>query len=119
MAWDSRRTVPWRRLLIEWAVVVVGIALVSAVWGDAKPGELVFAAVFGGAIYLLFGAVMAKFGYARKSLRDLRAQAEQRAAAGGSGAGASGASRSPSRQRPAPTKRTSTGPSQHPRKKKR
>ena len=118
MAWDSSRAVPWKRLLIEWVVVVAGIVLVSAVWGDAKPGELVFAAVFGGAIYLLFGAVMAKLGYARKSLRDLRAQAEQRAAASRAAAGG-GSQGTATRSRPAPTKRTSSGPSQHPRKKKR
>ena len=118
MAWYSRREVPWKRLLIEWAVISAGIAIVTMAFGSSRPAETAFAILLSGVIYLGFGAILAKFGYARKSLKQLRAEsaiaAQQKAAAasGGSGGGAP-------RARPAPTKRTSTGPSQRPRKKKR
>lgn len=118
MAWDSKREVPWKRLLIEWAVVSIGIAVITMSFGNSQPQETASAILLGGFIYLGFGAVLAKFGYARKSLKQLRAEsaiaAQQKAAAGSGGSGGGVA-----RARPAPTKRTSTGPSQRPRKKKR
>jgi hypothetical protein len=56
--------------------------------------------------------VLAKFGYQRKTLAEMRTP---RASPGGSSAGAEPAGRA----KPAPTRRTSTGPSNRPRSKKR
>jgi hypothetical protein len=68
-------------------------------------------------MYLGFGAVLAKFGYQRKTLRDLRRDTMAKNSA------TTSTDRPAPRSRPAPTRRTSTGPSQHrsakPRKKNR
>ncbi len=114
MAWDSSRPVPWARLTREWAIFVAIMAAVFALAfrDDATVGTFA-GLIVSGPVYLLFGAVLAKFGYQRKSLRDLRAErtaAQARKAA---------APTAPApRQRPAPTRRTSTGP-QHRRKQRR
>lgn len=123
MAWDSSRKVPWRRLIREW-LIYVGIAGVAFVIYYLARGKKIEIGLFAGLLssgpmYLVFGGVLAKFGYQRKTLKDLRADkaaqplaATARAGGGGSGAGAV-------RNRPAPTKRTSTGPSQHRKPKRR
>lgn len=54
-------------------------------------------------LYMGFGFVLAKFGYQRKTFRDLRDASRPRPS--------TPAPERPSR--PAPTRRTSTGPSQH------
>ena len=59
-----------------------------------------------GPLYLAFGAVLAKFGYQRKTMRDLRAEREstnvERSESGN-------ASSDAPRTRPPPTSRTQTG----------
>ena len=113
MAWDRSRPVPWRRLIREW-LIYVGIASAGLVIYYVAKGKKLDIALFAGLLssgpmYLLFGAVMAKFGYQRKTMKDLRTQRAAPAPARTmSAAGSSGV-----RNRPAPTKRTSTGPSQH------
>jgi hypothetical protein len=59
--------------------------------------------------------VLAKFGYARKTFRQLRAEAAA-APQGQVGRTVAGPT---ARPRPAPTKRTSNGPTNRPQKKKR
>ena len=61
-----------------------------------------------GPLYLLFGAVLAKFGYQRKTLKQLRAERVERVEPGGKPAVSDGP-----RQRPAPTRRTSGGGGSH------
>ncbi len=123
MAWDSSRKVPWRRLLREW-LIYVAIASVAFVIYYVARGKKVEIGLFAGLLssgpmYLLFGGVLAKFGYQRKTMKELRAQRPVAATARNGGAGVSGAGVSGSgamggsRTRPAPTKRTSTGPSQY------
>jgi len=117
VAWDSSRKVPWRRLIREW-LIYVGIASVAFVLFYLAKGKKIEVGLFAGLLssgpmYLLFGGVLAKFGYQRKTMKDLRSQRAERpvaatARASGGNGGAAGV-----RNRPAPTKRTSTGPSQH------
>ncbi|MDO8362013.1 MAG: hypothetical protein Q7V88_03885 [Actinomycetota bacterium] len=111
MAWVSARPVPWKRLSIEWLVIGVGIGIVSLAFTNNRDvPSFIAMVVLGGLVYFTLGFVLAKFGYARKSLRQMRAEA---AAAPPRQVGRSAPT---ARQRPAPTKRTSTGPSQKPRK---
>ncbi|MCU1392995.1 MAG: hypothetical protein JWM34_1423 [Ilumatobacteraceae bacterium] len=120
MAWDSSRPVPWKRLVREW-LIYVGIASVAFVIYYLAQGKKIQIGLFvglmsSGPMYLLFGGVLAKFGYQRKTMKDLRAERAERPmvpAGRGSGRGSSGASAENVRNRPAPTKRTSTGPSQY------
>lgn len=114
MSWDSSRPVPWARLVREWLVYVSIMVLVfvgwTAVQGDDFKVSTFAGLLASGPMYVIFGAVLAKFGYQRKTFRDLRAASR---AQGGRGRTDSQSAGSTARQRPAPTSRTSTGPSQH------
>jgi hypothetical protein len=74
---------------------------------DLSPGPFV-GLLISGPLFLVVGSVLAKFGYQRKTFRDLRAEGEARRAA--AAAPVSTVSSGP-RRRPAPTRRTSSGPS--------
>lgn len=111
MAWDSNRPVPWSRLSREWLVyAVVMIVAFTLFFRDTVTGASVLGLAASYPLYLGFGGVLAKFGYQRKTFRDLRREtlAARPAVASAPEDG---------RRRPAPTRRTSTGPSQ--RRKKR
>lgn len=107
MAWDSSRPVPWNRLIREWLIYA---AIMSAVFILFFRGSNGLGAVAGvlisGPLYLGFGAVMAKFGYQRTRLKDVRAAAKPTDEPTESATGAS--SDSP-RPKPAPTSRTAGG----------
>ena len=116
MAWDSTRSVNWRRLTREWLVyaIVMSIVFVLLLRDNVTAGSIAgLAASF--PMYLIFGGALAKMGYQRKTLSDLRRQTPVRTPrASRRSSGASGSSTaSPSRSQPAPTSRTTTGPSQH------
>ncbi|HQZ33730.1 MAG TPA: hypothetical protein PK020_04850 [Ilumatobacteraceae bacterium] len=114
MAWNSANPVAWKRLFIEWAVIGAAVAAVSLFVTDNRKGTSYFAIILGGVVYIGLGGVMAKFGYQRKTLKQIRAEA---AAAPPRQIG-----RSPSpsgRPRPAPTSRTSGGTGKSSQKKKR
>ncbi len=111
MAWDASRPIPWRRLLIEWALLtaIAGPVLVALSKPEQRLANAI-AVVVGGSFYVAMGAVLAKFGYQRKSLRQLRAEtaareAAKRAAAGG-GSGRTSGTATGHRPGPAPTRRT-------------
>jgi hypothetical protein len=109
MAWDSSRPVPWNRLIREWLIYA---AIMTAVFLLFFRANNVVGAIAGvlisGPLYLGFGAVMAKFGYQRTRLRDVRGDAKASAAASSSTSGASGDDATP-RPKPAPTSRTAGG----------
>jgi len=111
MAWDSARPVPWKRLLIEWAVIRAIVAAVSYFGTKNHRIESYISILLAGFVYLGVGAVLAKLGYARKSLKQIRTETASRQAAAPTAAAVRG--------RPAPTGRTSTGPSNRPKKKKK
>lgn len=105
MAWNSANPVAWKRLFTEWLVIGAVVAAVSLVATDNRNASSYFAIILGGVVYVGLGAVLAKFGYQRKTLKQIRAEA---AAAPPRQVGrpeAAGA-----RPKPAPTSRTSTGP---------
>ena len=107
MGWDNSRPVPWKRLIREWLLYA---AIMSAVFVIFFRGDNVIGAIAGvlisGPLYLGFGAVMAKFGYQRQRLKDVRAASDAAPDPTGSAATASHAS---SRSKPAPTSRTAGG----------
>jgi hypothetical protein len=116
MAWDKSRPVPWQRLIRDW-VLYIGIMIVIflVAFRDRISGGLIAGLLISGPLFVVVGAVLAKLGYQRKSLRELRAQTAERATA----AQPAGASGGGSRAKPAPTKRTSTGPGRPQAKRKR
>jgi hypothetical protein len=109
MAWDSSRPVPWKRLIRDW-VLYIGIMTVVflIIYRDRISPGLFSGLLISGPMFLVIGAVLAKFGYVRKTMKDLRAEAATKAAAKQS-TPASGGSAAGARPRPAPTKRTSGG----------
>ncbi|MFN8024351.1 MAG: hypothetical protein U0Q03_22670 [Acidimicrobiales bacterium] len=126
MAWDSARPVPWRRLVRDWLVYMVLMVIVLLIVSrdQASPGTIASLIVISGIVFVLFGALLAKFGYQRKTLKQVRAESEARAAEKAAARGATGTARargatSPSRPRPAPTKRTAGGGNRPPQRKKR
>jgi hypothetical protein len=107
LAWDASRPIPWRRLLREATIfIVIGALAITFLVDDPKPGTFL-GLVIGMIFYVAFVALLSKFGYQRQSVREARDK--RRAVATAPAAAASTA-----RQRPAPTRRTSTGPSQRP-----
>ena len=100
---------PWRRLLKEYAIYAgIMAAVLLLIFRDEGAVPLLGGIVIAGPIYLLLGAVMAKFGYQRKTLAEMRTPR--------AGEPATTATEPSARVRPAPTKRTTTGPSQRKRK---
>ena len=112
MGWDNSRPVPWRRLVREWLIYA---AIMSAVFLVFFRSDNVLGAIAGvlisGPLYLTFGAVMAKFGYQRQRLKDIRAQARTTpsTSTSTSGSGSGSAAASSDRSKPAPTSRTAGG----------
>jgi hypothetical protein len=80
MGWDSSRSVPWERLVREW-VLYAGImsAIFLVFFRDNNVIGALAGVLISGPLYLAFGAVMAKFGYTRKNLRELRARSKAEA----------------------------------------
>jgi hypothetical protein len=107
LAWDANRPVPWQRLLREGGIfLVIGALAMLFLVKHPKPSSFV-GLLIGMMFYVGFVAVLSKFGYERQSMRTAREK--RRAIASAPAATSQGA-----RQRPAPTRRTSTGPSQRP-----
>lgn len=106
MAWDSTRPVPWRRLVKEWlAYAAIMCAVMLAFMRDRPLAGLIGGLLASGPLYLLLGVVLAKFGYTRKTLRELRDAAQATPARASS---AEPAAAGP-RPKPAPTRRTGGG----------
>jgi hypothetical protein len=109
MGWDNSRPVPWRRLIREWLIYA---AIMSAVFVIFFRGANGLGAVAGvlisGPLYLAFGAVMAKFGYQRQRLKDVRASARSSSGTTDGPRVAPDAS-THERPKPAPTSRTAGG----------
>jgi hypothetical protein len=116
MAWDSKRPVRWRRLLTEWAVVMAFMLILTTFFSSNRTTGSYVAVLVGGSVYPLFGWVLAKFGYQRATFKEQR---ERSLAAAQAKRAAKSPGGVPTRAKPAPTRRTSTGPSQRPKKARR
>jgi hypothetical protein len=102
MAWDSSRPVPWERLMREWVIyAAIMVAVFLVFFRDANLIGAITGILVSGPLYLGLGAVLAKFGYQRKSLKEMRTPRAD--------APTSATDERPARQAPAPTKRTSGG----------
>jgi hypothetical protein len=105
MAWDSNRPVPWRRLIREWVIyTAVMVAVFVLFLRDQLSAGPFIGLLLSGPVYLALGAVLAKFGYQRTTMREARENARQRDA---QRRAASPSSSAPApRAKPAPTSRT-------------
>jgi len=118
VAWDANRPVPWRRLVREWLIYVGIMAVVFALFFRDRNLTGIFAGLLAsGPMYLAFGFVLAKFGYQRKSWKELRTEPRP-----SRGSEPHDPDPGAVRAKPAPTKRTGGGTSGRPggsRRKKR
>lgn len=107
MAWDATRPVPWERLIREW-LIYAGImtAIFLVFFRGNNPLGAIAGVLISGPLYLGLGAVLAKFGYTRKRMKDLRAEARDSAT---TDAAPASTSASAARSKPAPTSRTAGG----------
>jgi hypothetical protein len=102
VGWDASRPVPWRRLTREWLIYAGIMAVVFLLFfrGSSMIG-IIGGLLISGPLYLAFGYVLAKLGYQRKTLKEMRTPraepAGQTTRAGGE------------RTKPPPTRRTSPG----------
>lgn len=91
----------------EWVLYVAVMAAVFIIFfRDRNLLGALAGLLISGPLYLALGFVLAKFGYQRKTIREMRAE---RLAAASSSAADDGEHRTASRARPAPTKRTAGG----------
>ncbi len=105
MGWESSRPVPWQRLIREWLIYAAIMAAVFIVlFRDSNVVGAIAGLLISGPLYLALGTVLAKFGYQRKTITQLRAERAGRTADTANTAVTSGP-----RPRPAPTRRTAAG----------
>lgn len=110
MAWDSSRPVPWDNLIRSWLIYVAIMAVVFVVLFRDQSLIGVFAGLLiSGPLYLAFGYVLAKFGYQRKTWKELRSERESAPARTRSRSSSGDTDESGPRPKPAPTKRTGGG----------
>lgn len=110
MAWDSSRPVPWQRLVREWLIYVAVMAVVLLVVFRSSNVIGAFAGLLvSGPLYLLMGFVLAKFGYQRKTLKEMRAQPVEPRTKKKSKKNDDSDDSATENRRPAPTRRTSGG----------
>jgi len=104
VAWDSSRPVAYRRLFKEWLIyaAIMTVLFLVVMRDEANEVSLLFGLLASLPLYIGFSYVLAKFGYQRKTLADLRTPRATPAAATNSDAS------TPDRQRPAPTRRTAS-----------
>ncbi len=103
---------------VVYAAIMTGIFLL--LFRDSNIVGAIAGVLISGPLYLLLGAVLAKFGYTRKSMKQMRAQRNDPAASSESSpSGDEGDDGPETRRRPAPTKRTSGGSNRPTAKQKR
>lgn len=104
MAWDATRPVPWKRLIREWMIYVGLMAIVFLIFmRDSSLAGIMLGLLVSGPLYIAFGAVLAKFGYTRKTMKQLRTDAPERS----NTASSTVAAIDGPKPKAAPTKRTS------------
>jgi uncharacterized protein YacL len=122
MAWDSKRPVPWKKLLrlIGLFVVLFNVILYFTAKGTYNLGTF-GVTLFSAALYLLFAVVMAKFGMDPITQRERRIEAmaakrAEKAAEKAAGPGAAKGKKTAVADRPRPpaTSRTNAGNRQIP-----
>ncbi len=122
MKWDQSRPVPWDQLVRTWLIYVAVMAVVFVLlFRESNLIGIMGGLLVSGPLYLAIGYVLAKLGYRRQTLKELRAERDQKTSTkhARTGAMTTDASAPSQRPRPAPTKRTGGGASNRPPKRKR
>ena len=116
MAWDKTRPVPWQRLMREWLIyAAIMTAVFLLIFNDGNTIGAVAGVLVSGPLYLGFGWLLAKFGYQRKTLKEMRTPQASSASNDDDRDGDANAAR----RSVAPTSRTAGGGNRPPAKKNR
>lgn len=122
MAWDSKRPVPWKKLLrlIGLFVVLFNVFLYFTAKGKYNLGTF-GVSLFSAVLYLLFAVIMAKFGMdpitqRQRRIEAMAAKRAEKAAEKSAGPGALKGKKTAVAERPRPpaTSRTNAGNRQIP-----
>ena len=114
MGWDDSRPVPWRRLTKEWLIyAAIMLAIFLVFFRDRNIAGIVLGLLVSFPLWIGFSYVLAKFGYQRKSVGEVRA-----ARTASAGATETTTTAAATKARPAPTKRTAGGPNRPTKKRK-
>jgi hypothetical protein len=117
MGWDASRPVPWQRMVREWLLyVAIMLVLLVVFFRDQPLIGIVAGLLVSGPLYLGFGYVLAKFGYRRKSWREMRDETAKDSA---DDARERSSNQTGPRPKPAPTSRTGAASSRPGGKRKR
>ena len=119
MAWEMSRPVPWQRLMREWVIyaAIMGVVFLL-IFNDGNTIGALAGVLVSGPLYLAFGWALAKFGYQRKTLKELRTPQASSAKASSSEDDSDDDETSP-RRPVAPSSRTAGGGNRPPSNKKR
>ncbi|MDO8391838.1 MAG: hypothetical protein Q7V57_15290 [Actinomycetota bacterium] len=103
MGWDSARPVPWKRFLKEGLLFSVGMSAVMYVFAGERDPASFIGIVMGAVMYISVAGFLAKLGYVRTTLAEMRAEAASRPPRQ---TGKNTVAATSARPRPAPTSRT-------------
>lgn len=127
------RPVPWKLLFRRYGLLLIAMVVLVTVTSNQNAGGLIGGLLLGGVFFFGMSWVMSKFGYAPKTMAQMREEAQQRAAeraargepvrtrssrrsAKGQAADSPESFRRPT---PPPTRRTASGVGRHPKPKGR
>ncbi len=123
---------PWNLLLKRFGLMFGGLLVVTVLFsGGKQAGGLVTGLLLGGLLFFVASWLLSKFGYAPKSMAQIRQEAVTRAAERAADPGrtprqsrrsakaGTAVTAAPSRPKPPPTKRTASGVGRHPQPRKR
>ena len=128
MGFDASRPVPWNLLIRRFGFMFVGMVVLVALTSKANFGGLTGGLLFGGLLFFGFSWLLSKFGYAPKSMAQIRDEARTRNDERGVEAPARRRRSRRStpqpvaatgRPKPPPTRRTASGVGRHPGPRKR
>ena len=104
----------------EWVLyAAIMTALFLLLFRDSNIVGAIVGVLISGPLYLALGALLAKFGYTRKTMKQLRGERKDDSSGSGSESGGDTAEGGGSERKPPPTRRTSGGSNRPTAKQKR
>ena len=130
MGFDASRPVPWNLLIRRFGIMFVGALVIVGITTRQNVVGLLGGLVAGGALFFAMSWLLSKFGFAPKSMAQIRAEGAARAAERAASPSTRSSRRSKragsaepvaavARPQPAPTRRTASGVGRHPKPRRR
>ena len=131
MGFDASRPVPWNLLIRRFGIMFVGALVIVGITTRQNVVGLLGGLVAGGVLFFAMSWLLSKFGFAPKSMAQIRAESATRNAERAASPSRRSSRRSrrskvaaepvvvAARPRPAPTSRTASGVGRHPKPRRR